>query len=169
MPGGTPRIGQQQQPEQSDDLGLVGHQLCEQPGQTNRLGAQIGPDEGRPAARGVALVVDEVEHGQHRPQPVGQVGTLGHAVGDVRVSDLALRPHDALRHRRLGHEERASDLLGLQPSEHAERQGHLCARRQRGVATREDHAEAVVAHGSHLLEWLVLCMQRRGLRVSVVS
>ena len=121
------------------------------------------------AARGVPLVVDQVEDGEHGTQPVRQLSRLGHAVGDLSVADLALRPHDPLRHRRLGHEERTRDLLGLQAAEQAQRQRHLRARRQRRVAAREDHPQAVVAHGAHLLDRLVLRVQEHGLRLPVVA
>ena len=39
--GGAARLGEQQQGEQSEHLGLVGHQLGQQPGQADRLGAQL--------------------------------------------------------------------------------------------------------------------------------
>ena len=66
------------------------------------------------------------------------------AVRDARVADLALGPHEALRHRRLGHEERPCDLGRGEPDKRAQRERDLCLARQRGMAAREDQPQAVV-------------------------
>ena len=60
------------------------------------------------------------------------------------VADLPLRPDDALRHRRLGHEERARHRAGLQPADGAQRQRHPGILAQGRVAAREQQPEAVV-------------------------
>ena len=100
-----------------------------------------------PVGGEVALVEDEVDDGEHRPQPVGQLGVDGHAVGDVGGPDLVLGPHEPLGHRRLGDEEGPGDLGGLQPGDQPQRQRHLGAGGQGGVAAGEDQAELVVGHG----------------------
>ena len=78
--------------EQPDHLGLVGHQVGEQPRQPDCLGAEVRPYERPARARGVALVVDEVENGEDGLEAIRQLEPFGHTVGDVRVADLALRP-----------------------------------------------------------------------------
>ena len=69
---------------------------------------------------------------------------VGHHVRDARVANLPLRPHQPLRHRRRRDEERARDLVGVEPAERAERQRDLRVERQRRVAAGEDQAKAIV-------------------------
>ena len=129
---------------------LVGHQFDEHAGEADRLDAEVGAHEGVPARRRVALVEHEVDDGEHGAEPVGELGVVGDAVGDVGGADLLLRPHQALRHRRLRHEERAGDLVGLQPAEQAQREGDLRAGGEGRVAAREDQPQAVVLHRTDL-------------------
>ena len=65
-----------------------------------------------------------------------------HAVGDARGLDLRLRAGDALRHRRLRHEEARRDLRDGEPAEQAQGQGHPRLRREGRVAAGEDRAGA---------------------------
>jgi len=106
---GPAGLCQQHQREEALDLRLLGHQLAQHPRQPDRLRAQLA-DELIAGARGVPLVEDEIEDGEHRPQTAGEVGRIGHAVGDVGVADLVLGPHQSLRHGRLGDEEGVRDL-----------------------------------------------------------
>ena len=129
-------------------LGLVRHEGDEQAGQPDGLGAQVGAHELAPGRRAVALVEDQVDDAEHGTQPVRELGLARDAVGDVGGADLALGPHEALRHRRFGDEERPGDLLGLEAAEEAERERRLGARGQRRVAAGEDQPEAVVLHRS---------------------
>ena len=133
------------------------------PAQPDRLGAQVVAGEG-----GRAGGEHQVDHRQHGPEPVGQVGVAGHPVGDAGVADLALGAHQPLRHRRLGHQERVGDLLGGQPAEQPERERHLRLDGQRRVAAGEHEPEPVVAHGPHLHRFLAL-VQQGGLGVPVVA
>jgi hypothetical protein len=96
--------------------------------------------------------VDQVDDREDAGQPVGQVGLGRHPVGDAGVADLVLRPHQALRHRRLGHQEGVRDLRGGQAADQPQRQRDAGGRRQGGVAAGEQHAQPVVAHGA-LLGW----------------
>ena len=139
-------LGQEQQRQQAGHLRLVGHQRRQDPCQPDRLGAET-----RFGRAGQPGVVDEVDDGQHRAQAVGQLVILRHAVGDPGGLDLALGAHEALRHRRLGDEEGARDLLGRQPAEQAQGERHLRLRGERRVAAGEDEAKPVVLHGSRLL------------------
>ena len=82
--------------------------------------------------------------------------------------DLVLGPHEALRHRRLGHEEGPGDLGGLQPGDEPQGEGHLGARRERRVAAREDQAELVVGHGADLLGFVGF-LHAHGLGLAVVA
>ena len=67
-----------------------------------------------------------------------------HAEGNAGGLDLPLRPQEPLRHRLVGHEERAGDLLGLQPAQRSQRQRHLRLELERGVAAREEELQPLV-------------------------
>ena len=110
------------------DLRLVGHELGQHASEANGFPAEVVPDESVARARGVALVEDEVDDREHRREPVGEVGLARNAVRDPGVADLALGADQALRHRRLGNEERARDLRGAEPAEEAQRERDLRAR-----------------------------------------
>ena len=138
------RVGHEHEREQAEHLGLIGHQLGEQPAEADRLAAEVGAHELVALGRGVALVEHEVDDVQHGRQPLGQQVSGRHAVRDLRVVDLALRAHQPLCHRRLRDEERASDLARLQARDRAQRQRQLRLRRERGVAAGEDQAQPVV-------------------------
>ena len=79
---------------------------------------------------------------------------------------LRLGPHEALRHRRLGHEERARDLGRREPGERAQRERDLRFEPERGVTAREDEAEAVVVdaavveHDGFLVRVVTRCEHR---------
>ncbi len=62
------------------------------------------------------------------------------------MADLALGPGQTLRHRRLGHEKGAGDLLGRHAGQRAQRQGDLRIERERRVAAGEHQAQPVVGH-----------------------
>ena len=94
--------------------------------------------------RGVALVEHEIDHAQHRLQPLGQLGCAGDFVRDARVADLGLCAHDALRERGRRGEKGVRDLLGLQAAHLAQRQRDLRVGREGGVAAGEDEPQAVV-------------------------
>ena len=146
-PGRPPGLGQQHQREQSQDFRLVRHQRGQQPPEPDRLGAQVGAGQPVTGARRVPLVEDEVHHGQHGGQAAGQVGFARHAVGDPRVTDLALGPDETLGHGRLRDQERVRDLRGGQAAEQPEGQRDLGGRAERGMAAGEQQPEPVVAHG----------------------
>ena len=88
----------------------------------------------------MALVEDEVDHGQYGLEAVWEVGIGRDPIGNARVADLALGPHQSLGHGRLGYQEGARDLRGRQPSQEAQRQRDLRCHGQRGVAAGENQA-----------------------------
>ena len=152
-------IVQHEQGQETEDLRLVRHQLDEHPRDAHGLLAQIASYQ-RLAARGrVALVVDEVQHGQHASETVGELVIRRHAVGDARQLDLALGPHEALGHRGLGHHEGPGDLRCRQSTEGAQRERHPAVDRQGRVAAREHETQTVVGDGFHIV--LPLEVRRR--------
>ena len=153
--GRPPRLGEQHQREQPEHLGLVRHELGQQPPEPDRLGAQVGAGQRLARARRVALVEDEVDDGEHAGKPGGQVGLRRDAVRDPGVPDLGLGPDQPLGHGRFRHQEGARDLGRGEPAEQPERQRHLGGRAERRVAAGEDEPQPVVAHRA-LLHRLVL-------------
>ena len=128
---------QQHQGQQSLNLRLVGHQLCERPPQPDRLGRELVP----PA---VSLVEDEVDDREHGGQPVRKEMVGRHTKRDPGRLDLALCPHQPLRHGLLRDEEGAGDLIGGQAAEGAQRQSDLRVHRQSGMTAGEDELQALV-------------------------
>ena len=95
----------------------------------------------------VALVEDEVDDRQHGGEAVREQVLGWDAERNAGRLDLALGAHEPLRHRRLGDEERARDLVGRQTSERPQRQRDLRVERERRVAAREDQLEPLVGNG----------------------
>jgi hypothetical protein len=133
--------------QQAERLALVGHERAEDRRQADGLGAQLPAHQRVPAGRGVALVEDQVHRGEDRGQPVGQRGVARDGEGDARVAQLALGAHDALLHRRLGDQEGAGDLRGLQAADEPQGQPHPRLEGERRVAAGEDQRQAVVGDG----------------------
>ena len=146
--GGAPRVGQQHQRQQARGLTrrrvVRGQQPAHLAGQPDRLAGQLDLLQVRAGRRRVALVEDQVQHVQHDGEPLGPLRAGGHLERRARLLDLLLRPADPLRHRRLGDQERARDLLGREAADRAQRQRHLRRRRQRRVAAQEQQRQRVV-------------------------
>ena len=132
--GAAAGIGQQEQREQAEGLGLVRHQRDERAGEPDRLRAQLDPHELGARGRGVALVEQQVENGEHGARSFRQRVRRRDAIRDARVADLVLGAHEALRHRGLGHEEGACDLGRGQSDERSQRR----ARSARRATARDD-------------------------------
>jgi hypothetical protein len=79
------------------------------------------------SATAVTLVEDQIYDGEHRRQPLRKQVVVGHAERDARVPDLALCAGQPALHCRHRNQERASDLLGAQPTERARRVSATCA------------------------------------------
>ena len=134
----APRVGEQQERQQPEHLGLVGHQPREQAGEPDRLLADVA------AHAAVALGVDEIDDAQDAGEPLRQPVVRRHAERDRRLRDLAARADQAALHRRLAREERASDLRDGQARHAAERQRHPRLWGERGMAAHEDHPQLIV-------------------------
>jgi hypothetical protein len=131
------RVVEQHQREQRVRLGLVRHQLGERATERDRLRGQV-------AAPSIALVEDQVDDGEHRCEALREQVRRRNPERDPRGPDLVLRAHEPLRHRRLGDEERACDLVGRQPPERAQRQRDLSVERQGWMAASEQELEALI-------------------------
>ena len=122
-------------------LGLVRHELGERTPEPDRLAREV------PAAS-IALVEDQVDDCEHGREAVREQVRGGYAKRDPGSLDLPLRPDEPLRHGRLGDEERAGDLLGLQPAERPQGERDLRIELERRVAAGEDELEPLVLdHG----------------------
>ena len=69
--GRAPGVGEQHEGEQAGHLGVLGQRGVHGPGQADGLAGQVGPGQVGTAAGGVALVEEEVQDVQHRPQALG--------------------------------------------------------------------------------------------------
>ena len=151
--GRSARVDQQHQRQQPVDLRLAaerrgrGEHLPQLAGQPDRLGGQIGAQRLAGGAE-VALVEDQVEHGEHRGHPLRNVLRTRDAVGDVRRLDLLLGAGDPLGHRRLGDEEGGGDLGHGEATEQPERESHAVLRSEGGVAAGEHQPQPVVLDGA---------------------
>jgi hypothetical protein len=145
-PREAPRIVEEHQREQAQRLGLVRHQDGEQLREADRLLAEISADEPPGRRPDVALVEDEVEHGEDRIQPLGQEVLRRDAEGDASVADLALRADEALAHGGFRYEEGTGDLGRGQAGYRAQGQGHLGVSCEGRVAASEDQTESLVGH-----------------------
>ena len=154
------RVQQQHQRQQPGGLGLVGHQLGQGAAQVQRLRGQL-------AVAVVAAVEDQVDHGQHRGQAVGQLVLGRHPERDARRPDLALGPHQPLGHRGLGHQERPGDLGCGQAAEAAQGKRHLGVHGQRRMAAGEQQLQPLVGDRpvlAHLVLHRLGPVQQPGLR-----
>jgi len=130
--------------QQAEDLGFAGHHLGEHPAEPEGLVAEIVTDERVAAVRGVALVEDQVDDGEHSREALAQLSAFGHLVGQGAVADVALGAHEPLRDRRLGHEKGARDLGGRETADQSQGERHAAVGRQARVTAREDQPEPVV-------------------------
>ena len=142
-PSLPPRVVQQHQREQPVRFRLVRHQHREDLPEPDRLLAELAARR-----RPVALVEDQVDDGQNRPQPLRQQVVRRDAERDAGVTDLPLRTNEPLGHGRLRDEEGARNLLGGQAAERPKRQRDLRLGCERRMAAREDQAQLLV--GNHL-------------------
>ena len=146
---------EQHQRQQSHHLGLR-QQLVQEPRQADRLAREIGARQRFARRGGVPLVEHEVDHLQHRVQPLRQFGRRRHLVGDAGVADLGLGAHDALGQRGRRGQEGARDLLGRETADLPQRQRDARFRRQGGVAAGEDQPQPVVLDALVVPFFLVL-------------
>ena len=147
--------------EEAEDLRLVGHEARDQRGEPLGVAGQLAALGDLPGRREVALVEDQVEDAEHLAQPCRQLGGIGHAIGDPRVADLPLGADEALRDRRLGHEEGARHGRGLEPADRPQGERDLRLAAQRRVAAREQQRKAII--GLHRSAGLDAGVERGGL------
>jgi hypothetical protein len=115
----------------------VREQVGERAPQPDRLRHQLG-------APAVALVEDQVDDAEDGVEALAQQVRRWHPERDPGRPDLALGPHQPLRHRALRHQEGAGDLLGGEPAQGAQGERHLGLDRERRVAAGEDELQALV-------------------------
>jgi hypothetical protein len=127
------------------DLGVVRRDLGEDPAKTQRLVAQLRTRPVRAPGCRVAFVEDEVDDFEHRGQPFGAFRRRRQLERDLVLAERPLGPHDALRDRGLGLEERTRDLPGRQPAEQPQGERHPRLGGQHRVAGDEHQPQQIVA------------------------
>ena len=134
------------QGQQTQHLGLAGHQLGEHAGEADRLVAEILPHEVLARMGRVTLVEDQVQRREHGRQPRGQLRPFRHLVRESPVPDRPLRAYQALGDRRLGYQERPRDLRRREAPHQPQRERDAAVGGKRGMAAGEDQPEPVVGH-----------------------
>jgi hypothetical protein len=137
-------VGQEEKRQRAFDFGLVRGEGHQKAGEKDRLGTEIGTLD---RALGIAGGEDQIDHGEDRVQPVGQVLGAGDGEGDARGGVLGPGAAEALAHGRLGIEEDSGDLRRGEAAQGAQRQGDPRLLLKRRVAAGEDQAQAVVRDG----------------------
>ncbi len=143
-PRAEPRGLELHERDEAVHLGLAGHEPGQDAPEAQGLLAQLRAEPLLPRRGGVALVEHEVDDLEHRGQARRELVALGHRERHALGGERALGPHDPLGDRRLGHEERAGDLRGLQAGDGAQGEGHAGLRGQRRVAAGEHEGDHVV-------------------------
>ena len=87
---------------------------------------------------------NQMDDGQHRIDPRGQLFRWRDSVGNAGGRDLVFGAGDPSRHRGLADQERARDLSRRQPAQQPQGQGNLACLRERWVATGEHQTEPIV-------------------------
>jgi hypothetical protein len=143
--GRPARIGEQHQREQPGDLAVIRPDVPHRPGQPDRLAGQLHPVQVGADAAGVALVEDQIQHMQHRPQPRRPV--LARRQLERGALDALFGPADPLRHRCLRHQKGVGNLGGRQAADRAQGQRDRRGRRQTRMAAQEQQQQGVVPIG----------------------
>ncbi len=133
------------QGDEAMHLGFAGSQAGQDAAEAQRFLAQLRPHPVVAGGRRVALVEDEVDHLQHRGQPLAKLGAARNLEGHLLLGQRALGAYDALGNGRLGDQEGARDLVGGQAADQAQRQGHARLGGEHRMAGGEDEAQQVVA------------------------
>jgi hypothetical protein len=156
----------QQQREQPQRLRLVGHQLGDDRGEPERLGAERAAHVSITGAARVPLVEDEVDDIEHGLETCGERFVGRHPERNVRGADLGLGARKPLRHRGLGHEERMRDLRGRQAAEQPQGERDLRFTGKRWMAAGRDQPQPLVRHarGDRSLHGRLVLGRRRELR-----
>ena len=132
--------------------GLVRHQHGEELAEPDGLVAEIGADELGTRRSRVPLVEDEVEDGEHRPEPLGQEVVGRDAERDPRAADPPLRAHEPLRHASGSATRNACAISPVvrPPTSRSVSATRLVRARAR-VAAREDEREPLVGDRAHVV------------------
>ncbi len=146
--GVAARVLEQEQGEEPNGLGLLGHELRHQPRQPDRLGTQLAADQ-RVACRGaVPLVEDQVEDREHAVEPLGQELVGRHPVRDPGVAYLLLGPDQSLGERGLGNQEGTRDLGRGEAAERSQGERDAGVHRESRMAAGEHQAKPIVAEAA---------------------
>jgi hypothetical protein len=125
-------------------FGFVRHEAGQHPAEPECLVRELGADPPVPACRHVPFGEDEVDDPQHGTEPRPRGLRPRGLERDLSSRERAFGPHDALLHGRDGQQHQAGDLVGGQPGDHAQGQGHLRLPREHGVARGEDQPQHIV-------------------------
>ncbi len=127
------------------DLGLRRQEPGQDPPEPHRLVTEPGLRPAGPAGRGVPLVEDQVEHAEHRAEPLGRLRRGGQRELGAGRGEGPLGADDPLGGGRLRDQERAPDLRRAQAAQQPQGQRDPALHGQDRVRRREDQPQQVVA------------------------
>lgn len=138
------RLVQEEEGEETEDLGFPRHEAVQRAGEGDRLRREVAAGGLAAGAGQVSLVEHEVDDGQYSGQPFAKlvwVGDRDPRLGLVQGLASAQQP---LGHRRLGDEERLGDLPRGQPAHRSQGERDLGVPRKGRVAAGERQAEQLI-------------------------
>ncbi len=140
------RLGVQRQREQSQRLGLLRQQRCDQAREPDPLLRQAAAARLRAGRIGPALRVDGVDRLQHGIKSRGELVALRHAERNPGLPDPVLRAHQALAHGRWGDQERRGDRRGVEAEHRLQHQRRAHAGVDRRMRAGEHQPQALVGN-----------------------
>ena len=146
--GVDPGVGagmlEDQQRQQTTDLGVVGDQLGQEPPEPDRLGGQVDPEQPVAAGGVIALVEDQVHDRADGPDPVGELVVGREPERDGCHGDLAFGPNQPLLQGPLGNQKGPGDLSWGQPGHRPQGQGDLGIDPKGRMAAHQDQRQLIV-------------------------
>ena len=116
----------------------------DQTSQPEGLTAEILPDQIVSCVRVVALVEEKIDDLEHRLGAHAEVGSMRKVQTDALFAQHALGSNEPLRNRRFSREECPRDLRHAETADRLQAERDARIRRQRRMATHEDHPQLVV-------------------------
>ena len=144
--GRSPRLGMQQQGQQTLCLGVDRLEVRHQAGQEDSLLAQRRVSLGRRCGEFAADRVSGVDGVEHSGQALGQFIRLGSLEGQAGFADACLYTNQSLRHGAGCDEEGPRDGSGLETQHRLQHQRRMVPGRQRGVSAGQHQLQAPVGN-----------------------
>ena len=131
--------------QETMDLWLFGHQTRQNAAHAHRLFTELRAHPVFPGSGRIPFVEDEVEHAQHRGEPVLPFLAARHFEGHAGLGNGALGAHDALADGGVVGKKGAGDFLGSQAADQAQGERYTAFGGKHGMTGCEDQPQQVIA------------------------